>query len=69
MRKMLRNMAKAKMARNGVTKINKRMSHGRWRRYINAYPVNAVTGAGMPRDFLGKKRGKGHRDDCLYRYC
>lgn len=30
MRKILRKMAKAKMAQMGYSKINKRMSHGRF---------------------------------------
>lgn len=37
MRKILRNMAKAKMAQMGYSKIN-------WREIIGAYPVNLFTG-------------------------
>lgn len=38
MRKLLRNMAKAKMAQMGYSKINKRMGNGLWRQVIGAYP-------------------------------
>lgn len=43
MRKILRNMAKAKMAQMGYSKVNKRM-RGNWREIIGAYPVNLFTG-------------------------
>ena len=42
MRKILRNMAKAKMAQMGYSKIN-------WREIIGAYPVNLFTGKKMPK--------------------
>ena len=45
MRKHLRRKAKYLMSTDGVTKINRCMSFGRWRRIIDAYP-----------DFYGKKR-------------
>lgn len=38
MRKYLRAMAKAKMRKEGVTKINRRMGFGNWRRVVGAYP-------------------------------
>ena len=74
MRKMLRSMAKARMMKNGTTKINKRMSDGRWRRYVNAYPVNAITGKKMPNTFIGSKKSGvdhkvQHRKECMYSYC
>lgn len=56
MRKLLRNMAKAKMAQMGYSKINKRMGNGRWRQVIGAYPTNVVTGEKMTSGFHGKKK-------------
>ena len=38
MRKLLRAMAKAEMKRRGYSKVNRRMSYGRWRDVIGAYP-------------------------------
>lgn len=61
MRKLLRSMAKAKMARMGYSKINKRMRRGQWRELTGAYPVNVVTGEKMTRSFRGLKKYKpGH---------
>ena len=69
MRKLLRRMAKAKMAKAGVTKINRRMSHGRWREVIYAYPINAVTGRRMPRDYWGRSvYPAGSHSGHLFRY-
>lgn len=58
MRKLLRNMAKAKMARMGYSKINKCMDNDRWCEVIGAYPVNVVTGKRMSKSFHGKKKPK-----------
>ena len=74
MRKLLRSMAKFRMMKNGTTKVNKRMSNGRWRRYIDAYPTNAITGKKMTSTFIGTKNGRQHhkkqrREDCAYIYC
>ena len=57
MRKILRNMAKAKMAQMGYSKVNKRM-RGNWREIIGAYPVNLFTGKKMSKSFHGRKRNK-----------
>lgn len=45
MRKLLRAMAKSEMERRGYSKVNRRMSEGRWRDVLGVYP-----------GFLGKKR-------------
>ena len=66
MRKMLRNMAKAKMAQMGYSKINKRMSH--WREIVGAYPVNIITGKKMSRSFHGNKRNKPGCYSSLFAY-
>ena len=55
MRKILRNMAKAKMKEMGVDKINKRM-RGNWRRVINAYPTDIMTGEKMRDGYHGRKK-------------
>lgn len=56
MRKILRNMAKAKMSKMGYSKVNKRMSN--WREVVGAYPTNIVTGKRMPKNFRGSKRSR-----------
>lgn len=38
MRKLLRAMAKAEMARRGYSKVNRRMGFGRWREIVKAHP-------------------------------
>lgn len=58
MRKLLRNMAKARMRQMGYSKPNKRMSNGRWRQVVGAYPVSTVTGKRMSKGFVGKKQYK-----------
>lgn len=63
MRKLLRYMAKADMARRGYSKINRRMCCGYWRKIVDAYPVDIKTGYQMKRDFYGnKKYTKSHRN-------
>lgn len=57
MRKILRHMAKVKMAQAGYTKINRRVRFG-WREAVKAYPVNTVTGEKMAKNFHGRKRNK-----------
>lgn len=55
MRKLLRAMAKAEMERRGYSKVNRRMSYGRWRDIVKAHP-----------GFFGKKRQqKGSRHPIL----
>lgn len=56
MRKLLRNMTKAKMRNMGYANINKRMSRGRWREIIGAYPMNIKTGRQMKKSFYGNKK-------------
>ncbi len=68
MRKFLRNMAKAKMAQMGYSKINKWMRFGQWRQVIDAYPVNVVTGEKMPKTFHGKKKYKAGHYQHLFAY-
>ena len=67
MRKILRNMAKAKMAQMGYSKINKRM-RGNWREIIGAYPVNLFTGKKMSKNFHGRKRNKPGSYGSLFAY-
>lgn len=67
MRKILRNMAKAKMAQMGYSKVNKRM-RGNWREVIGAYPVNIFTGKKMPKSFRGRKRNKPGSYGSLFAY-
>ena len=55
MRKILRNMAKAQMKKMGVDKINKRM-RGNWRRVVNAYPTDTMTGEKMRDGYHGRKK-------------
>lgn len=68
MRKILRRMAKVRMAWAGYSHVNRCMSVGRWREFVDAYPVNLYTGKKMQRHFHGKKRGRGHWSDCVYQY-
>lgn len=58
MRKLLRRMAKAEMARRGYSKVNQRMSYlyGGWRSVIGAYPTHVDTGRTMAKDYRGKKK-------------
>lgn len=60
MRKLLRKMAKAQLARTGSKENQLR---GNWRRIVNAYPTHVDSGTKMDRNFWGKKRYKpGHRE-------
>lgn len=68
MRKLFRNMARIKMTRLGVSKVNKRMNHGRWREIIGAYPVNLNTGERMTKGFRGSKRYKKGARNPLFVY-
>lgn len=67
MRKMLRNMAKAKMARMGYSKVNSRM-RGHWREIVGAFPVNVFTGKEMSKNFHGKKKYKAGHYGHLFAY-
>ena len=67
MRKILRNMAKAKMAQMGYSKVNKRM-RGNWPEIIGAYPVNLFTGKKMAKSFHGRKRNKPGSYGSLFAY-
>lgn len=67
MRKLLRSMAKAQMKKMGVDKINKRMSY--WRKLIDAYPINIVTGEKMQEGYHGpKKQKRGNGGNHLFYY-
>lgn len=68
MRKLLRNMAKAEMVRRGYSKPNRAMSHGRWRSFVNAYPMSVDTGKRMKKSFYGKKKYDKGRRDHLFAY-
>ena len=68
MRKLLRNMAKARMKKMGYSKVNKRMDRGRWREIVGAYPVNLFTGKKMPKSFHGRKRNKPGSYSSLFAY-
>lgn len=57
MRKLLRNMAKAKMKKMGYSKVNYRI-RGYWREIVVAYPVNLLTGKKMDKSFRGRKKNK-----------
>lgn len=67
MRKILRNMAKAKMAQMGYSKINSRMRL-HWREIVGAYPVNIITGKKMTRNYRGRKRNKAGSYSSLFAY-
>ena len=67
MRKILRNMARAKMAQRGYDSINKRMRY-HWRDIVKAYPTNVVTGKKMPKDFHGSKRNRKGSTSSLFIY-
>lgn len=54
MRKLLRSMAKAQMKKMGADKINKRMRHN-WRRVLDAYPIDTMTGERMKEGYRGRK--------------
>ena len=69
MRKLLRQMAKAQMKKMGSDKINKRMSHGRWRQFVGAYPINVVSGKKMEKGYRGQKQYRpGSRNNHLFFY-
>ena len=68
MRKLLRNMARTKMAQTGYSKINKRMGNGRWRQVIGASPTNVITGEKMTGGFRGKKKYKAGHWQHLFAY-
>ena len=68
MRKLLRNMAKAKMKEMGYSKVNKRMNRGRWREIIGAYPVNRFTGRKMSVNFRGRKKNRKGSYSSLFAY-
>lgn len=65
MRKILRNMAKARM---GNYKVGRRMSRGRWREIVGAYPTNVVTGETMSKSFRGRKKYKSGHWQHLFAY-
>ena len=67
MRKILRNMARAKMAQMGYSKVNKRLGRS-WRDLTNAYPVNVITGEKMHRSFHSRKRNKRGSYSSLFAY-
>ena len=57
MRKLLRSMAKAQMARMGYSKVNRRMAYGQWRRVVGAYE-----------GFFGRKRQRRHSRQPMLKY-
>lgn len=68
MRKLLRNMAKAKMKEMGYSKVNKRLDRGRWREIVGAYPANLFTGEKMSMSFRGRKKNKPGSYNSLFAY-
>ncbi len=68
MRKILRNIAKAKMTKMGYSKVNKRMGKGRWREIVGAYPTDVITGRKMPKNFRGSKRTQRGSHYSLFAY-
>ena len=66
MRKLLRNMARAKMKEMGYSKVNKRVSY--WREIVGAYPVNLFTGRQMSKNFHGRKKNKKGSYSSLFAY-
>ena len=58
MRKLLRSVAKAQLSKAGAAHVNKVIRNGKWRKIVNAYPVNIKTGERMPKDYRGLKRYK-----------
>ena len=58
MRKLLRQMAKAKMKRMGASKVNRAIGSGRWRSIVGAYPIDTITGERMKRNYHGQKKYK-----------
>lgn len=66
MRELLRSMAKAEMARQGYSKINRRMGYGRWRQVLKITPRDRKTGLKIYYGFHGNKRQrKGSRQPIL----
>lgn len=66
MRELLRSMAKAKMARQGYSKIKRRIGRGQWRRVLKIVPTDKRTGKKIYYGFYGLKRQrKGSRQPIL----
>ena len=66
MRKLLRAMAKAEMARQGYSKINRRMGRGQWRQVLKIVPTDKRTERKIGYGFQGQKRQhKGSRQPIL----
>ena len=56
MRKLLRSMAKAEMARMGYSWVNKRLHNNQWRRVLGLRPINLKTGKPIPENIHGPKK-------------
>ena len=67
MRKILRRMAKAAMARQGVDHVNKRMRLN-WRRVVNAYPEDCLTGKPISKQYVGEKKHQSRYTNHLFVY-
>lgn len=68
MRKLLRSMAKAEMARMGYSKVNKRLRYNQWRRVLNLRPINLKTGKPIPENFHGPKKQHKGSAPCILKY-
>ena len=68
MRKLLRSMAKAEMARMGYSKVNKRLRYNQWRRVLNLRPINLKTGKPIPENFHGPKKQLKGSAPCILKY-
>lgn len=68
MRELLRSVTKVRMKEMGYSRPNKRMSGGRWRQIVNAYPTSRTTGLKMSKNFHGKKRYKPDHSNPVFVY-
>lgn len=68
MRKLLRSMAKAEMARMGYSWVNKRLHNNQWRRVLGLRPINLKTGKPIPENFHGPKKQRKGSTPCILKY-
>ena len=67
MRKILRGIAKAKMKRGGVERINRKMSDN-WRKIAGARPIDLDTGKRVDVEFQARKKKHGRYEPCRFVY-
>lgn len=68
MRKILRRIAKARMAKRGIQHINKHFRAWNWRGAVNAYPIDCMTGKRMNRNYVGQKKHQSRYANHLFVY-